>query len=399
MRILFLSRWFPYPPDNGSKIRIFNLVKQLAKSHDIALVSFADSLSQVDDTALRVLGEYCSSVNVLPYREFRPGTARAIAGLFSPSPRSLVDTQQADAMAAVQDKFAYFAPQLVIASQLAMVPYALRLRGVPLLLEELELSTFLDATRPPAGPIRRIRSTLTWLKLAQYLRRVLPRFAACTVVSERELSNVRSVVSDYREVRIISNGVDVPHYSGDFGPAQPNSVVFSGALTYQANHDAARYFLSDIYPSILDTVPDVWLRITGHTPHGAAAQLPRQPGVEYTGYVADIRPVVGRTWASVVPLRLGGGTRLKILESMALGTPVVATSKGAEGLMTTAGKDILIADEPAEFARCVVGLLRSPEMRARLAEAGRRLVETTYDWVSIGGQLDAMVLDVARSAA
>jgi glycosyltransferase involved in cell wall biosynthesis len=235
---------------------------------------------------------------------------------------------------------------------------------------------------------------LTWIKLTRYLRRSLPHFAACTVVSEGELSNLRSLAPEYHAVRVVANGVDVAHYAGDFGQPRTNSLVFSGALTYQANYDAARYFLCDIYPEVLRSVPDARLRITGRQRQAGTVPLPTLPGVEYTGYVDDIRPVVAQSWASIVPLRVGGGTRLKILESMALGTPVVVTSKGAEGLLTTPDQDVLIADEPADFARQVIELFQAPDLRAKLARAGRRLVETTYDWTRIGGQLDALVADV-----
>lgn len=391
MRILFLSRWFPYPPDNGSKIRVFNVLKQLSIDHEIDLVSFRESADQVDDRTVGALREYCSDVRVVPYRHFRPSSPRALLGLLSSQPRSLADTFSAEMRAAVEDALARRGCDLLVASQIGMAPYALALKGVPALLEELELSVYRDAISASPGGIRRLRPLLTWLKLRAYVRRILPRFIACTVVSKRERENLRSVAPDYASVEIVPNAVDLERYDADFGTPVPNTLVFSGALTYSANCDAAGHFLADVYPRIRQTIPAVTLRVTGRTDGVDLGSLPRREGVEYTGYVEDIRPVIAQSWASVVPLRIGGGTRLKILESMALGTPVISTSKGAEGLDVSDGENILIADEPREFADKAVDLLRSPQLRGRLAAGGLELVAREYDWKPVGRTLRKLI--------
>lgn len=395
MKLLFLSRWFPYPPNNGSKIRVFNLLKQLARRHEVALVSFGDRGDAANARALAILGEYCSSVRVLPYRGFRPSSARSLLGLLSPQPRSLVDTFSADMRCAVVEQFGDGRYDLVVASQLDMVPYALALPGVPALLEELELSTYLDAASKETSLPRRVRALLTWVKLSAYLRRTLPRFATCTVVSERERANLKRVAPWYTSVEIVPNALELSEYDGGYGPPHPDTLVFCGALTYSANYDAVRHFLGTAYPLITRVLPGVLLRVTGDNTGVDPASLPRCTGVEYTGYVPDVRPVVAESWASVVPLRMGGGTRLKILESMALDTPVVSTSKGAEGLEVTDGEDILIADDPGLFAEKTVALLRSDALRSRLAAGARHLVESKYDWNLVG----ATLLDLVDRAA
>jgi polysaccharide biosynthesis protein PslH len=170
-----------------------------------------------------------------------------------------------------------------------------------------------------------------------------------------------------------------------------DTIVHAGALSYSANLDAMGYFLADIFPGVRAAADRVLLRVTGTAPPAALAALPRSPGVEFTGYLADVRPTIAQSWASVVPLRRGGGTRLKILESMALGTPVVATPKGAEGLDVADGQELLIGADPGAFARAVIALLQSPDLRARLARAGRRRVETTYNWREVGRDLCPLV--------
>lgn len=396
MRLLFLSRWFPYPADNGSRIRIFNVIRQLARRHEVTLVSFCEEPLAPDAPVRLAMKELCSRVHAVPYRPFRSSSLRSQLGLLSRQPRFLVDTYSQELAATLARECERYRPDVVVASQLDMIPYALSLPDVPTVLEELELSVYRDAVIGERSYPRRLRSLLTWAKLAAYLRRILPRIAACTVASEREKAHLQAIVPAYRQVVVIPNAVDLDDYRGWYGQALPNTLVFAGALTYRANYDAMRYFLDRVYPRIKEAVPEVILRITGRTDGVDRSSLTVDSSVEFTGYLTDVRPLVARSWLSVVPLRIGGGTRLKILEAMALGTPVVSTSKGAEGLEVTDGKDILIADEIETFARRVVAVLRSPELRDELARHARDLLATRYTWQAIGEELDGLVEQVGR---
>lgn len=396
MRILVLSRWFPYPPNNGSKIRIFNILKQLSRHHDVDLVTFYESSDRVDGDSLGALKQVCHDVTPVPYRPYRPTSTKAVAGLLSKQPRYLVATHSESMRRTVAEEIAERPYDLIIASQLAMAPYAVAISGIPAILEELEPSVFADAAAT-GSMVQRARSQFTWLKLVAYLRSVLPRFAASTVVSESEMRKLQNAVPRYTSVKVVPNAVDLSRYDGDFGAPHPNTLVFCGALTYSANLDGLQFFLRDIYPLIASEVPDVVLRVTGTTEGVDLSFLPIYPGVKYTGYVEDIRPVVAQSWVSVVPLRVGGGTRLKILESMALGTPVVSTSKGAEGLEVTDGENILIANHPKESADRVIAVLRSTELRRKLATRGWRLVESRYDWSAVGQEFLELVDQITSS--
>ena len=285
-----------------------------------------------------------------------------------------------------------FRPHVVIASQLDMLPYALRTSGVPLVLEELEVAMHVEAAR------RSMRHRLTLLKLGSYLRSVLPRLEMCTVASERERELVRQLIPGYSQVAVIPNGVYTSDYAAEFGGIEADSLIFSGALTYEPNADAMRFFLADVFPSVLDKRPGTHLRITGGVSE-TMAPLPRCPGVELTGYLPDVRALIARSAAAVVPLRLGGGTRLKIIEAMALGTPVVATPKGAEGLAVTPGTNILLANSPGEFADAVVLVLSNPNLRQQISVEGRRLVAQHYDWSILGDELSRIVEEAGHRQA
>jgi len=192
-------------------------------------------------------------------------------------------------------------------------------------------------------------------------------------------------------VAVIPNGVDLYRNQFQSKPPLPNSLVFNGALTYYANYEAMQFFIGQILPLILKQVPEVNLSITGSTVNVDFDSFVVNKNIVLTGYLDDIRPVVSNAWACVVPLREGGGTRLKILEAMALGTPVISTSKGAEGLTVTHNENILIADDPIEFARQTVRLVQNTDLRSRLAINARRLVESKYGWDTIGKQFVKLV--------
>lgn len=170
-------------------------------------------------------------------------------------------------------------------------------------------------------------------------------------------------------------------------------------MNYPPNVDAAIYFVRSILPLIREQIPEVGLSIVGHVPTREVQDLAEAPRVRVTGFVDDVLPYYRDAAAVVVPLRAGGGTRLKVLEAMALGRPVVSTSIGSEGLAVTSGENLMLADDPASFAASVVTLLRDASMRQRLSENGRRLVEEFYDWRLLGAQLTQLHRDVVSEAA
>ncbi len=285
---------------------------------------------------------------------------------------------------------------VVIASEIATAPYAVTLEGLPRILEEVQLATLREQYTSQSRVGRRLRYGLMWWKTRRFTAHLLRQFDGCTVASQQERANVLSIAPNCRRVVVAPNGVDLDRYKGDFGAPEPGTLVFPGALTYSANFDAMAFFLHQIFPLVKARQPEVILRITGKTNGVPLYGLPLNESVILTGYLDDVRPTVAQSWACVVPLRVGGGTRLKILEAMALGTPVVSTSKGAEGLEVTPGEDILIADEPATFADAVLLLLDDPALRAKLATNGQRLVREQYGWEQIGKKLDQLLHQVVR---
>ncbi len=389
MKILFISRWYPFPPDNGSKIRIFNLLKYLSACHEVDLISFVSET--VTNEQMVAMNGYFNRVNTIPYRSFQPGRLKALAGFFSPKPRSVIDTYNANLQRCVEQASQERRYDVVIASQIDMAPYALVVPDAIKVFEEVELTTLYEGFARQTHPLKKLRYGLTWWKLAHYTADLLNAFDACTVVSKGEAERVRQVAPDFQPVEVVPNGVDVGHYEGNFDSPEIDTLIYSGALTYKANFDAVDFFLHEIFPLIQTERPQVKLFITGKIDGVPIHRLPANKGVIFTGYLDDIRPRLTQSWVSVVPLREGGGTRLKILEALAAGTPVVATSKGAEGLDLTPEKEILIANDPADFAAVVLRLLQNPGLRETLSCNGRSAVAARYDWQMIGQQFNEFV--------
>lgn len=200
-------------------------------------------------------------------------------------------------------------------------------------------------------------------------------------------------------VRVIPTGVDAQYLGAAADvPFDPHHLAFTGSMDWLPNEDAVLYFCQEILPRIRRVEPRVTLSIVGRNPTPAVCRLAQQvPGIEVTGRVVDIRPHVGRASLSIVPLRIGGGTRLKIYEAMAMGRPVVSTSIGAEGLPLAPGHDLAIADDPDAFARAVLTLLSDPAGRQRMADAARHLVAERYDWSAVAGTLEDAVRAALRS--
>jgi glycosyltransferase involved in cell wall biosynthesis len=215
----------------------------------------------------------------------------------------------------------------------------------------------------------------------RYVRRLLGTFDLTTTVSERDRDEAL-VIEPRANVQVVPNAIDLPNTPIGLAEPVPGAIVYAGSPTFELNREAVDWFAANVLPRIRDDVPDCVLRVTGRY-DPAATDLPSGPNIEYTGHLDDVRPTIAGAMVSVVPLQRGGGTRLKILESLALGTPVVSTTKGVEGLDLVPGKEVLVADDAPEFAAAVGEVLSNPARRAELVRAGRRAVEQRYDWQPI----------------
>jgi glycosyltransferase involved in cell wall biosynthesis len=396
MRILFLSTWYPYPPDNGSRLRVYYLLKALGARHDVTLLSFAFGTARPDE-GRSALAAFCSDIHTVARNPFEQGSEHALRRFLSPMP--LVNRELPAMRALVQESLAH-PYDAVISSTLGMAEY-IRLAppGWARLLEEHNSLTrqMWERHQAEKRPVQRLRTWLTWRKTRRYEAAALRRFDQVVMVSDVDRAACLSMLPGYQgPVSVVANGVDCQANRPGLAVTEPHTLIYNGALTFHANYDAMQYFLRAIYPLIKRRAPRVKLAITGSLDGVDRTGLALDESVQLCGYIADIRQAVAGAAVCVVPLRIGSGTRFKILEAMALGVPVVATTKGAEGLDVLHRQHILIADSPEDFAACVVDLLTDEPLRRRLAANARQLVEARYDWSSLGAAFCNLVEGVVQ---
>ncbi len=404
MKVLVVSAWCPYPADNGSRLRAYNLIRELsAQGHALSLIALGQDDSDLAG-AQAPLEKLCTGgVTLFPSRFFQSGTWRARLGFFSPKPRMLLDTFQPDAARAINRECRSPGYDAILALEFGIAHYIPADAAAPCVLDQVEVSSFVREARESASLKKRLRLGLMVAKFRAHVASLAPRFKSWTAVSAPERDAILRLIGPRAApaIDVLPNGVDLDYnFPSLENKYDPNAVIYNGALSFYANRQAVEHFVRDILPLIQRKRPNAHLLVTGRTDTLAPDDpLRGHPAVSLTGYVQDIRPVVQGACACVVPLRQGGGTRLKILEAMALGVPVVATPCAAEGIDAVSGEHMVIADAPQEFADAVLRLMDSAEERARIAQGGRRLVETQYGWRALGAQLAQILQGHAAKAA
>lgn len=390
MRILYVTYGLPFPPNTGARLRDFHLIRHVGAQHDVHLLSLLESDEEADH--LPSARAICSSVDtVVMGGRVRRRVQALIPGLLRRRPIATVD---------------YYEPAL--ARRLRQLTAERRFDIV-----QIEHSLFAPyrAAIDPAHSCRTVLSfhnvgchqyrsmlgmQLTagergsyWVKsllMRNWEARLVGGFDQAITVStaDRELLLRQGTRTP---VTVVENGVDCSQYMPLPEPPDTPELLFVGTMGYRPNLDAAEFLLQDIFPRIAARVPQVRVSIVGHGGREKLAQWVGHDAVDVTGSVADVRPYYGRASVVVAPLRAGGGTRLKILEAMALGRPVVCTRKASEGLNAEDGRHLLLADDPAAFAEATCRLLATPDLRASLVRAARQRVERRYDWRFLAGRL------------
>jgi glycosyltransferase involved in cell wall biosynthesis len=294
---------------------------------------------------------------------------------------------------------------LVICDEVMVAPYALaqsRSSSPPRLLirPKIDHQHYRDLA---AGRPWGLKKLLDWLeaaRLQRYERLILPAFQQAVVCSAEDAAVTKAQWPTIA-VEIIPNGADTEFFTPAIQAAgrrdtdadqvaQPPTILLLGTMHYYPNIDAVHYFFDTMYSALCARYPNLQVLIVGHQPPPEIAALAKWPGITVTGSVDEIRPYLARSSLLAVPLRLGGGTRLKIAEAMAAGLPVVATPIGAQGLAVEDEHHLLLAAEPTAFIAAIQRLLDDPSLGQRLAEAGRKLVESQYSWQTLGQRFTAL---------
>jgi glycosyltransferase involved in cell wall biosynthesis len=249
-------------------------------------------------------------------------------------------------------------------------------------------------------PLKRALFTLEWRKLRRREARACTQANLTITVSDEDERRLAELAPTARTA-VIDTGVDTSYFKPEGRTGIPARLVFSGSMDWHPNEDAVLYFSEAILPRIRAQVPHVSLTVVGRNPSARLREVAERAGILVTGTVDDVRPYIDEAALFVVPLRAGGGTRLKIFEALAMAKAVVSTTVGAEGLPLTSGREFVAADEPDDFADAVVALLNDPVRRQAIGQAGRSLVDAHYSWEQVArefeGHCESAVTEYGRT--
>lgn len=391
MRILILAPHAIYPPRHGTGVRVYHLARELGKRHAVTVVCF-------DDRAERLSGGAPPfEIVILPWSEARPGRIERWCSQFG----MLVRTAASPGNLAVLRRLIESRRiEAVIVENLGLSHLVGELRGRPLLWVEEGISSELrhPSLKGRRNPYRRIQDWIeyfSWRRLEAWVWRKADALAA---VSEAEAALLLKRVAGSKPVTVIPNGVDARHFALTPPAPLPGRILFVGSRWYP-NVEALNLLVSEILPRIRRQMPDARLQVAGEVCGSRELRFGAGEDVILLGFVDDLRGVYAESHVFVAPLLRGHGTRIKILEAMAAGVPVVSTSKGAEGLEVQNGAHLLLADTPEEFADGVVRVMRDPVLASRLRDAARALVADRYDWRRIAETLEDTLLRFPRLTA
>lgn len=392
MRILTLYPYVPFPVNRGTYHRVFNLARQLGERHEVDLFCL-DEGGEAQTAGYTAEFAFCRRVKFHPFRH--PAWPRFFPErMLEPLPTTVTHWRQADVQPAFDAFAAGYDYDLIHFCDLVLWPYARALPSpaprvmdrsrVDLLFQQEELA-HLDLTTAQ----RWLRQENLW-KLRRLEKAAARELKSTVVCGPDDEVFMRREVAAHAEIFVLANGVDPAVFNHDQFPPQPDSsptVLFCGAMDYTPNIDGLKWYFNEADPALRAAVPDRQILIVGKNPVPAVQAYGEIPGVTVTGEVPDVRPFYQRAWLQMVPLRIGGGTRLKIVESLAIGCPVVSTTIGAQGLDLVDGEHLKLADHGEAFADAIGTLLQDQTQRQRIADAGRERTLSRYTWQSLGGQL------------
>jgi glycosyltransferase involved in cell wall biosynthesis len=418
-RLLFLTPQIPYPPHQGTTIRNYNLIAHLARDYEVHVLSFRQEGDEHPENS--PLARYCQVIDTVP-APGRSTTQRLATTLLHPAP----DMAHRLSSKALQARLGMLLEQyrydIVQIEGIEMAPYGLWLAehplwrwarvkeerpenpiGRPRLVFDDHNAEYVLQKRAWETDVRRPSrwhaagySLIQWQKLRRYEAAVCRQADRVVAVSEADRQALLEL--DPRlDVTVVPNGVDLGYYGAyerqsdpqppDYGPY---AIMFTGKMDFRPNIDAVTWFAREVLPLVRQQVPEARFIVVGKQPHERVVRLGALPGVTITGWVPDIRAHIAAAAVYVVPMRIGGGTRLKVLEALAMRRAVVSTHVGAEGFPLEGQEALAFADEPERFAETVVALLRDRQCRQQLGSAGRAFVEANYGWQAIVPRMKAV---------
>jgi sugar transferase (PEP-CTERM/EpsH1 system associated) len=404
MRILWLKTELLHPLDKGGKIRTYNMLKQLKHDHHVTYLTLDDGSASSDDRS-RAL-EYCHDLVCIKHsrrEKFTPGFYfELLLNLVSTQPYAIRKYTSTAMWREIVERERSKSFDVLICDFLAPaanVPPTLKSPAL-LFQHNVEAMIWKRHYETQTNPVKKAYLYGQWRKMLKFERQMCRRFDCVIAVSADDREQMKREYGA-ETVFDVPTGVDTDFFrpSGEV-QASSHNMVFTGSMDWLPNEDAIRYFMREILPLIKQKVPEATLTVVGRNPTPALTELAKtDPSLIVTGRVDDVRPYIENSAAYIVPLRIGGGTRLKIFEAMAMEKAVVSTTIGAEGLPLTDGVELLLADEPHAFANAVVRLLTDPPYATELGQRAASIVRKDYSWRQVTERFISICLKSASFAS
>jgi sugar transferase (PEP-CTERM/EpsH1 system associated) len=404
MKILIIAHKMPYPPRGGATLRNFNLMKECSKNNEIHLLTFTQEPYLRDPEKLResieYLKKYCSEVKVFKI----PSDYNRLywylllfLNLLSIDPYSVWKFWSPAMTKAIKKHMKNHDFDLIEIGCISLIKYARLAPGLPRLMihHNLESQLLFRRSKISRNWLAKIYLALQAYKLRRLEKIACRTFDYHTTVSELD-KKVLLEISSNINVAVVDNGTDTDYFKPMNVSLEEDTLVFAGSMSWYPNADAMIFFVKEIWPLIKKKIPDIKLNLIGSQPPAELIELCQiEPGVNLLGFVEDVRTYIAKSSVYVVPIRVGGGTRLKILDAMAMGKAIISSSIGCEGIEVRDGENIVIADDPEKFAEKIIQLLRNKSLRNRLEIAARETAVKYYSWSHIAPKLEAIYSQLA----
>ena len=398
IKILYLDPMLPYPPDEGLKIRSFNILKEMVnRGYEVTLLCFSNNEStKVEDL------RKCLDINVITVFSERPAHShpltRIILSIFSRKPfyvRYYWHPRFKRVVKQLTEKV-NFDLLFVFTSWLVLYGLDINLPRIHDTVDSL-VQSYLVGFRNSKSLVHRLYYYLEYKKWAKVYREIYPLYDYLLVTARRDAD----VISSYPNTNVITipNGVDTSYFKPLHLEAIPLSMLFVGNMQVLTNSGAALYFIKEIYPRIKQEIPMARVYIVGKNPPMSLARMHDGQNIFVTGYVEDVRPYLDRCQVVVCPLRMASGIQNKILEAMAMNKPIVTTKIGVGGIEGYAEQDIIVADDVEDFAQRVIELFTNRELLQKTGKGGREFVEKNYTWAAAGNKIDCLIKELVESRA
>ncbi|MGH7278663.1 MAG: TIGR03087 family PEP-CTERM/XrtA system glycosyltransferase [Candidatus Rokuibacteriota bacterium] len=396
MRILMLAHRIPYPPRTGEKLRAFHVARHLAHHHDLTLAFLVD-----EPGAEHHIDELRDHIPELVHARVHRSSKKmaALLGLIGGGSATMTYFGSAGLHRAIDTRLRVGSFDLIYAYSSSMFQYVPAASRIRLVMDFVDVDSekWLQYSRTLPATTRWIYR-LEGRRLRRHEIAAAGAASRCLVVTRHEEEILRSL-APFAPTTVIPNGVDLEYFVPAPEPSDEPTIVFTGAMDYFPNVDAVTYFTREIFPEVRRSVPHARFQIVGKNPVPAVRRLAAAPGVDVTGSVPDVRPFLQRASIAVAPLRVAQGVQNKILEAMAMGLPVVASSKAHQGLDAARGRDLLVEDDAMAFAEAVNRLLTTPGLRRRLGAAGRAFIGANHTWPAALARLDDVLHDLTPRPA